>query len=139
MMSSTLGCTLTGDLPGTNIFLKTETTRNHLHQNILVTQTQVKLSTSNKLLTYKTILNTLQLWSTASISAIEILECFQLKALRVIEEAPQYVPNMVIRRNLQTPRVKEEISHYSSQCSAHLSTHPSTLLVNHMKQTEHNI
>jgi hypothetical protein len=34
--------TLTGDLPGTNTFRKTETTRNHPHQIALVIRTQVK-------------------------------------------------------------------------------------------------
>jgi hypothetical protein len=33
---------------------------------------------------------------TASTSNIEILECFQLKALPMIVDAPWYVPNMVI-------------------------------------------
>jgi hypothetical protein len=67
-------------------FRKTETTRNHRHQNVLVTQTQVK--SLHKLFIYKTILNPIwtygiQLWGTASISNIEILECFQPKALRI--------------------------------------------------------
>jgi hypothetical protein len=41
-MSSTLGYTLTGDLPGTNTFSQNGTTRNHPYQNVLVTRTQVK-------------------------------------------------------------------------------------------------
>jgi cold shock CspA family protein len=45
-------------------FRKTETTRNHSHQNVLVTQTQVKPSRSNKLLTYKTILKPIWTWNT---------------------------------------------------------------------------
>jgi hypothetical protein len=60
-----------------------------------------KLSTNNKLLIYKTILKPIwiygiQLWGTASTSNIEILELFQLKALRMIVEAPWHVPNAVI-------------------------------------------
>jgi hypothetical protein len=65
----------------------------------------------------------------ASTSDIEILDRFQSKALRMIVEAPWYVPNMVIRRDLQIPTVKEEIRRYSSQYSAHLSTHPNDLMV----------
>jgi hypothetical protein len=42
-------------------------------------------------------------------TSIEILERFQSKALRMIVDAPWYVPNMVIRRDLQIPTVKEEI------------------------------
>jgi hypothetical protein len=43
---------------------------------------------------------------------------------------PWYVPNTVIRRELQIPTVKEEIRRYSSQCSARLSAHPNGLMVN---------
>jgi hypothetical protein len=94
-----------------------------------------KLSTSNKLLIYKTILKPIwtygiQLWGTAYISNIGILECFQSKALCMIVDAPWYVPNMVIQRDLQIPTIKEEICHYSSQYSARLSAHPNDLTVN---------
>jgi hypothetical protein len=51
----------------------------------------------------------IKLWGMASTSNIDILECFQSKALRMIVDAPWYVPNMVIRRDLQIPTVKEEI------------------------------
>jgi hypothetical protein len=79
-----------------------------------------KLSTSNKILTYKAILKPIwiygmQLWGTASTSNIKILEHFQSKALRMIVDAPLSVPNTAIRRALQTPTVEEEIHHYSSQ------------------------
>jgi hypothetical protein len=37
-------------------------------------------------------------------------------------DAPTYVPNTVIRRDLRTPTMKEEIRRYSSQCSARPST-----------------
>jgi hypothetical protein len=63
-------------------------------------------------------------------SNTEILECFQLKALRMIVDAPWYVPNMIIRRDLQIPTDKEEICRYSSQYSARLSTHPNGIVVN---------
>jgi hypothetical protein len=100
-----------------------------------------KLCTSNKLLLCKTILKPtwtygIELWGTASTSNKEILERFQSKAMRITLDAPWYVPNMVIRRDLQTPTVKEEISHYSSQYSACLSAHPNDLLVNLMEQPD---
>jgi hypothetical protein len=102
-----------------------------------------KLSTSNKLLIYKTILKPIctygiQLWGTASTSNIEILERFQLKALRMIVVAPWYVPNTVIRRDLQITKVKEEIRRYSSQYSARLSAHPNGLVVNLMELPDDN-
>jgi hypothetical protein len=93
-----------------------------------------KLSTNNKLLIYKTILKPIwtywiQLWSTASTSNIEILERFQLKALRMIVDAP-YVPNAVIGWDIQIPTAKDEIRCYSSQYSVRLSAHPNYLIVN---------
>jgi hypothetical protein len=90
-------------------------------------------SLNNKLLLYKTILKLIstygiQLWGTASTSNIEILERFQSKALRMID-APWYVPNTLIRRDLQIPSVKEEISQYSSHYSARLTAHPNDVLL----------
>jgi hypothetical protein len=99
---------------------------------------KTKLSTSNKLLIYKTILKPIstygiQLSGTASTYNIEILERFQSKALRMLLDETWYVPNTVIRRDLQTPTVKEEIRRYSSQYSARLSAHPNGLVVNLME------
>jgi hypothetical protein len=48
-------------------------------------------------------------------------------------DEPRYVLNTVIRRDLQTPRVKEEIRRYSSQYSARLSAQPNDLTVNLME------
>jgi hypothetical protein len=63
-----------------------------------------KFSTSNKLLIYKTILK--PIWT--STSNIESLESYQSKALRMIVDAPWYVPTTLIRRDLQIPTVKEK-------------------------------
>jgi hypothetical protein len=73
-----------------------------------------RLSLSNKLLLYKSILKPIwtygiQLWGTASTSNIDILERFQSKTLRLLVDAPWYVPNHRIRRDLQMPSVTEEI------------------------------
>jgi hypothetical protein len=97
-----------------------------------------KLSTSAKLLIYKTILKSIwtygiQLWGMASTSNIEILEVFQPKTLCMIVDAPWYMPNMVIWRDLQIPTVKEEICCHSSQYSVHLSAHPNDITVHLMK------
>jgi hypothetical protein len=48
----------------------------------------------------------------------------------MIVDAPWYVPNMVIQKDLQIPTVKEELHPYSSHYSAHLSAHPNDLIVN---------
>jgi hypothetical protein len=97
-----------------------------------------KPSTSNKLLIYKAILNPIwtygiQLWGTLSASNLEILERLQSKASRIIVDAPLYVPNMVIRRDLQIPTVKEEIRRYNSRYSARHSAHSNGLVVNLME------
>jgi hypothetical protein len=102
-----------------------------------------KLSTSNKLLVYKTKLKPIwsygiQLWGTASTSNIEILERFQSKALLMIVNAPWYVPNTVIRRDLQISTVKAEIRRYSFQYSARLSAHPNDLTVNLIELPDNN-
>jgi hypothetical protein len=94
-----------------------------------------KLSINNKLLVYKTILKPtfaygIQLWGTTSTANIEILKCFQSKALRMITDAPWYVPNTVIRKGLKMPAVKHEISCYSYHYSKRLSVHPSELILN---------
>jgi hypothetical protein len=71
-----------------------------------------KLSISNKLLIYKAILKPIwtygiELWGTSSNFNIAILERFQVKVLRLIVNAPWYMPNSVIRKALQLPSVKE--------------------------------
>jgi hypothetical protein len=76
------------------------------------------------LLIYKTTLKPIwaygiQLWGTASTSNTEILERFQSKALRMMMDAPWYVPNTVIRKDLQIPTVKHEINRYSKRLSVH--------------------
>jgi hypothetical protein len=114
---------MTGDLPGTHIFTKRKELGNTLTKMYWLLGRKSKLSTSNKLLMYKTILKPIwtyriQLWGTASTSNIDILEHFQSKALCMIVDAPWYVPNMIIQRDLQTATVKEEIRRCSSQYSA---------------------
>jgi hypothetical protein len=51
-----------------------------------------------------------------------------VKVLGMIADAPWYVPNMVIRTDLQTPTVQKEIRPYSSQYSApqHTPKRPSS-------------
>jgi hypothetical protein len=85
-------------------------------------------------LLYKAILNPIwtygiQLWGMASNSNLELLGRFQWKTLRMILDVPWYVPNMVIRRDLQIQTVKEEIQRYS----ARLSAHPNYLVANLME------
>ena len=78
-----------------------------------------QLSLENKLLVYKVILKTvwtygIQLWGTASNSNLEILELFQSKVLHIITDAPWYITNAIIKRDLQIPTVKQEARKYSA-------------------------
>jgi hypothetical protein len=85
-----------------------------------------ELATSNKrfIYVYKTILKPIwtyiiQLRGTAEHIQHRHCRVFPIKSL-----APWYVPNTVIRRDLQIPTVKEEIRRCSSQYSARLNAHP---------------
>jgi hypothetical protein len=60
------------------------------------------------------------------------MERFKSKVFCMIVDAPWYMPNTVIGRDLQTPTIKEEIRHYISQYSASLHVHQNDLLVNLM-------
>jgi hypothetical protein len=44
--------------------------------------------------------------------------------LSMIVDAPWYVPNSLIWRDLRSPTVKEEIRRYSSHYGVRLRTHP---------------
>jgi hypothetical protein len=56
----------------------------------------------------------------------------------MIVDVPWYVPNTVIRRDLKTSTVKEDIHCYNSQYSARLSAHLNGLAVNLMEQPDNN-
>jgi hypothetical protein len=70
-------------------------------------------------------INGIQLWGTASTSNIEFLERFQSKALRMIVDAPWYVPNTVIRRDLKHQQLKKKSA----------ATAPNTVLASAHTQT----
>jgi hypothetical protein len=96
-----------------------------------------KRSKCNKSPIYKVIFKPIctfgiKLWGPASTWNIQILGRFQSELLRMIVDAPWYVPNTVIWTKFQTPAVKEEIRRYSSQYSVRLSVHPNDLVVNFM-------
>jgi hypothetical protein len=73
----------------------------------------------------------------SGLSNIEILERFQSKVLRMIALAPWYVPNVILRQDLQIPSVKEEIRRFSIHYSFRLQTHPNSLAVHLTETPEH--
>ncbi|CAG4946647.1 unnamed protein product [Parnassius apollo] len=101
-----------------------------------------QLSLENKILLYKEILKPIwtcgiQLWGTGSHSNIEILQRFQNKALRMITNAPWYVPNELLHHDLCLPIVKQEIIRHTRTYKERIERHPNTLarplMANHNK------
>jgi hypothetical protein len=48
----------------------------------------------------------------------------------MITDAPWYMPNTIIQKDLQIPAIQNEISRYSYQYSKRLSVHPNELILN---------
>jgi hypothetical protein len=97
-----------------------------------IIERKCKLSLTNKPFLYKVILKPMwtygiQLWGSASNSHLEILERFQSKVLRILTDAPWYVPNAVIRSDLQVPTVRQEVRSYSVIYRHRLDNHPNSL------------
>jgi hypothetical protein len=105
--SSISDYTLTGRLTWhKDIFIKRKQLGITLTKMYWLLGRKSKHSTSNKLLIHEIILKPIwtyriQLWDTASTSIIEISERFESNTLRIIVDASWYVPNTVIRRDLQ--------------------------------------
>ena len=55
---------------------------------------------------------------------LELLERFQSKVLRIITDAPWYIPNTIIKRDLQIATVKKEARKYSANYQKRLDAHP---------------
>ena len=93
------------------------------------------LSVYNKLIIYKVIIKPvwtyrIQLWRAACISNLEIIQRFQSKTLRLMLDAPWYVTNAVIHRDLEIETVKKEIERYSEHYKERIRTHPNELATN---------
>ena len=94
-----------------------------------------KLSLKNKVNIYKVILKPvwsygIELWGTASVSNIEIIQRFQSKCLRQIVNAPWYVSNKTLHSDLKMPYVNEEISKHSKKYQRRLENHANNLALN---------
>jgi hypothetical protein len=60
----------------------------------------------------------IKLCGTASTSKIDYLQRFQSIALRLVVDAPWFVPNVLMRTDPQTQTDGEEIRHYLPQCTS---------------------
>ena len=74
----------------------------------------------------------------ASNSNIEILKRFQSKVLRIITDAPRYVPNAVIKRDLKVLSVRHEVRKYRVTYRQRLDYHPNRLAKSLFKKTHYN-
>ena len=99
------------------------------------------LSTQNKITLYKTVIKPvwtyrIQLWGTASNSNIEILQRFQSKTLRSLWNAPWYVTNETIHRDLKIPTVKDEIHKSRSRYNTRVNNHHNPLVTQLLDMTD---
>ena len=69
---------------------------------------------------------------------IDMLERFQSKVLRIITDAPWYVPNAVIKHDLRVPTVRQEVRTCSVTYHARLEGHPNDLATSLLQQPPHN-
>ncbi|CAB0035223.1 unnamed protein product [Trichogramma brassicae] len=86
------------------------------------------LTIENKVLLYKTILRPvwtygIQLWGAAATSNLNIIERYQAKVLRSMVNAPWFVPNEIIRNDLNIPPVRVEISNLFAKYKIRLRQH----------------
>jgi hypothetical protein len=115
-------------------FCKMETTRNHPHQNVLVTPTKVK--TLYKQQTLHIYINKLKpnLWNTTLGYGFHFRhrnsKTFPIESLANDSGCNLTCVEYGYPKGSQIPTFKVEIRHYSSQYSAHLSAHPNDLIIN---------
>jgi len=103
-----------------------------------------QLSLQNKLLVYKAILKPfwtygVQLWGSASNSNTETLQRSQSKVLRLIMDAPCYVQNAVIKRDLKVLLVRQKVRNYSVTYRQRLDDHPNRLAKFLFHRTRYNL
>jgi len=102
-----------------------------------------QLSLENKLLVYKAFLKPIwtygvQLQESASDSNIEIRERFQSKVLRIITDAPWFVPNVVVIRDLQVTSVRQEVCNHSVTYWQRLNDHPNNVAKSLLQRPNYN-
>ena len=94
---------------------------------------QSELSIHNKLILYNQILKPIwtygaQLWGCTKESNIKIIQTFQNKVLRCIVNAPWYIRNKDIHRDLKIPMVAEEIHKFAAKHRQRLQNHQNQLM-----------
>lgn len=92
-----------------------------------------KLSLSNKVLLYKTMLKPIwsygiQLWGCAKPTRIKTIQRFQSKILRTLVDAPWYVSNQTLHNDLNIPYITDEIQRFATIYSQRITNHENQLV-----------
>ena len=124
-----------------HIIDKSKQLKDKLRKFYWLTGRRSNLSTQNKITLYKTIIKPvwtygIQLWGTASKSNIEIPQRFQSKTLRSLINAPWYVTNETIHRDLKIPTVKDEIHKSRSRCNSRVNNHHNPFVTQPLDTTD---
>ena len=137
-----LGMTLDRRLTWKQYILdKSKQLRDKLNKFYWLIGRRSNLSTQNKIILYKAVIRPvwtygIQLWETASNSNIEILQRFQSKTLRSLLNAPWYVTNETIHRDLKIPTVKDEIHKSRSRYNTRVNNHHNPLVTQLLNTTD---
>ena len=120
---------------------KTKQLKEKLRKFYWLTSRRSKLNIQNKITLYKALIKPvwtygIQLWGTASNSNIEILQRFQSKTLRFLLNAPWYVTNKTIHRDLKIPTVKDEIHKSRSRYNTRINNHHNPLVIQLLDTTD---
>jgi hypothetical protein len=91
------------------------------------------LSLENKLLVYKTVLKPiwtygLALWGCTATSNLAIIQRYQAKTLRKIVNAPWYVTNHTLHKDLRVPSVKQVFQELTETHRTRLQKHSNPLV-----------
>jgi hypothetical protein len=70
---------------------------------------------------------------------VEILERFQSKVLRINTDAPWYVPNAVIIRDLKVLSVRQEVRDYTVTYRQRLNDYPNSLAKPLLQRPNYNL
>lgn len=100
-----------------------------------------KMTTYNKLLLYQQVLKPIwtygiQLWGCTKQSNINIIQRFQNKVLRAIVNAPWYIRNSDLHRDLQVEFVENEISKFARSHEKRLHQHVNTEAIQLLDTTD---
>ena len=109
---------------------KSKQLRNKLKKFYWLIDRRSNLSTRNKITLYKTVIKSA--WT----YGIRILQRFQSKTLRSLINAPWYVTNEIIHRDLKIPTVKDEIYKSRSRYNARINNHHNPLVTQLLDTTD---